>query len=44
METDPSTGITSFDVEQSKYSDAVLAMGANGIVDKEMSSDDASKK
>ena len=43
METDPSTGITSFDVEQSKYSDAVLAMGANGIVDKEMSWDDALK-
>ena len=43
METDPSTGITSFDVEQSKYSDAVLAMGKNGIVDKEMSWDDALK-
>ena len=43
METDPGTGITTFDVEQSKYSDAVLVMGANGIVDKEMSWDDALK-
>ena len=43
METDPNTGITSFDVEQSKYSDAALVMGANGIVDKEMTWDDALK-
>lgn len=35
MNTDAS-GTTSFEVEQSDYSDAVLAMGANGIVDKEM--------
>lgn len=35
METDAS-GTTSFEVEQSDYSDAVLVMGANGIVDKEM--------
>ncbi len=35
MDTDAS-GTTSFEVEQSDYSDAVLAMGANGIVDKEM--------
>ncbi len=43
MDTDPNTGITSFDVEQSKYSDAALVMGANGIVDKEMTWDDALK-
>lgn len=35
MDTDAS-GTTSFEVEQSDYSEAVLAMGANGIVDKEM--------
>lgn len=35
MKTDAS-GTTSFEVEQSDYSDAVLVMGANGIVDKEM--------
>ena len=35
MNTDAS-GTTSFEVEQSDYSEAVLAMGANGIVDKEM--------
>lgn len=35
MDTDAS-GTTSFEVEQSDYSDAVLAMGSNGIVDKEM--------
>lgn len=35
MNTDAS-GTTSFEVEQSDYSEAVLVMGANGIVDKEM--------
>lgn len=35
METD-SSGTVSFEVEQSDYSNAVLTMGANGIVDKEM--------
>ena len=35
MDTD-SSGTTSFDVEQSDYSDAVLTMGSNGIVDKDM--------
>ena len=35
MDTDAS-GTTSFEVEQSDYSEAVLVMGANGIVDKEM--------
>lgn len=40
METDPS-GTTSFQVEQSDYSKAVLAMGSQGIVDKEMTWEDA---
>lgn len=40
METDTS-GTTSFDVEQSDYSDAVLVMGSNGIVDKDMTWEDA---
>lgn len=40
MDTDAS-GTTSFDVEQSDYSDAVLVMGANGIVDKDMTWEDA---
>lgn len=42
METD-SSGTTSFDVEQGDYSDAVLAMGSNGIVDKDMTWEDALK-
>lgn len=41
METDPSGTTTSFDVEQSDYSDAVLVMGSNGIVDKDMTWEDA---
>lgn len=40
METD-SSGTTSFEVEQSDYSNAVLTMGAQGIVDKEMTWEDA---
>ncbi|MCR5797222.1 MAG: hypothetical protein K6G63_04810 [Eubacterium sp.] len=40
MESDDS-GTTSFDVEESDYSKAVLAMGSNGIVDTEMSWDEA---
>ena len=42
MDTD-SSGTTSFDVEQSDYSDAVLTMGSNGIVDKDMTWEDALK-
>lgn len=42
METDAS-GTTTFEVEQSDYSEAVLAMGSNGIVDKEMTWEDALK-
>lgn len=42
METDAS-GTTTFEVEQSSYSKAVLAMGSNGIVDKEMTWEDALK-
>ncbi len=40
MQTDES-GTTSFEVEQSQYSDAVMAMGANGIVDADMTWEDA---
>lgn len=40
MDTDAS-GTTSFEVEQSDYSNAVLAMGSNGIVDKDMTWEDA---
>lgn len=40
MQTDEA-GTTSFEVEQSAYSKAVLAMGSNGIVDKEMTWEDA---
>nr|MBP3598234.1 hypothetical protein [Eubacterium sp.] len=39
-QTDES-GTTSFEVEQSQYSDAVMAMGANGIVDADMTWEDA---
>lgn len=42
MSTDAS-GTTSFEVEQSDYSNAVLAMGSNGIVDKDMTWEDALK-
>lgn len=40
MDTDAS-GTTSFEVEQSDYSNAVLAMGSNGIVDADMTWEDA---
>ncbi len=40
MQTDES-GTTSFEVEQSQYSNAVMAMGANGIVDADMTWEDA---
>lgn len=40
MDTDAS-GTTSFEVEQSDYSKAVLTMGSKGIVDKEMTWDTA---
>ena len=40
MDTDTS-GTTSFQVEQSDYSDAVLTMGSQGIVDKDMTWEDA---
>lgn len=40
MDTD-AAGTTSFEVEQSDYSNAVLVMGSNGIVDKEMTWEDA---
>lgn len=42
MDTDAS-GTTTFEVEQSDYSDAVLVMGSNGIVDKDMTWEDALK-
>lgn len=42
MNTDAS-GTTTFEVEQSDYSGAVLAMGSNGIVDKDMTWEDALK-
>ncbi len=42
MDTDAS-GTTTFDVEQADYSRAVLAMGSNGIVDSEMTWEDALK-
>lgn len=40
MQTDES-GTTAFEVEQSQYSKAVMAMGANGIVDADMTWEDA---
>lgn len=42
MDTD-SSGTTSFEVEQADYSEAVLTMGSNGIVDKDMTWEDALK-
>ncbi len=40
MQTDEA-GMTSFEVKQEEYSNAVLVMGANGIVDTEMTWEDA---